>query len=287
MQANKTILLPTDFSEVAFNALRNAILFADGQPEAYSIHLLHVLLPESDVMEFPSLNSDNLQARLEISETALTTFTETVLAQIQVSHNLQKPPVIYQSVEVGLPATTISHKAKDGDFDLIVIGTHGKHSRMEKILGSTTTAVIRKATCPVLVIPEKFHLDNLSNAVYASDFAKTDMFHIWQISRFLKPFQPTLRIVHVRDTSKGTAPEKSPELEEFIKSKELGLQVNMHQVEAKDVVEGLSQFIEEVEAQLIILHRMQRSFPDNLFHASVTRKAALQSNVPVWVFPTA
>ena len=286
MQENRTILVPTDFSEVAFNALRNAILFADEQPETYSIHLLHVLLPESDMMEFPSLNSDNMKTRLEISETAMTTFTETTLAQIQANHQLKSVPQIHRIVEVGLPSGTIARVAKSGNIDLIVIGTHGEHSRVEKILGSTATAVIRKAACPVLVIPEEFNLRNLTNVVYASDFAKSDMFHLWRISRFLKPFHPILRVVHIESDKDKPPPAESAELEEFAKSIDLGLEISMHQVKAERVAEGLTQFIEDWDAQLVILHRMHRSFPESLFHASVTKQTALQSNVPVWVFPS-
>ena len=285
MQTNKSILLPTDFSEVAFNALRNAILFADAQPEPYNIYLLHVLMPESDLMEFPSLNSDNMQTRLEISETAMTTFTETTLAQIQLNHNLQNTPQITRTVEVGLPAPTIARIAKSENVDLIVMGTHGKHSRLEKILGSTTTTVIRKAACPVLVIPENFHLHHVTNVVYASDFAKTDMFHLWQISRFLRPFKPSVKVVHI-DASNGQSDTRlASELKEFAESKDLGLEVSMHRVEAEKVTEGLTQFVEDQDAQLVILHRMHRSFTEGLFHASVTKKTALQSNVPVWIFP--
>jgi nucleotide-binding universal stress UspA family protein len=57
---------------------------------------------------------------------------------------------------VGDPKDEILKVAESEKVDLIVVGYHGK-GLMERILemGSTAKAIIRKASCPVLVVKRK------------------------------------------------------------------------------------------------------------------------------------
>lgn len=54
----------------------------------------------------------------------------------------------------GTPATTIAQEARDGGYDLIVMGSMGLGlSEIEQqLLGSVTDRVLRQVSCPVLVV---------------------------------------------------------------------------------------------------------------------------------------
>ena len=52
--------------------------------------------------------------------------------------------------EEGDPAAQIVGRATDGDFDLVVIGTHGRTGIRRALLGSIAERVVRLAPCPVL-----------------------------------------------------------------------------------------------------------------------------------------
>lgn len=56
-----------------------------------------------------------------------------------------------QWVEVGSPKAVIVRVAAEQHFDLIVIGTHGRHG-IGALLGSTASSVIHHAECDVLVV---------------------------------------------------------------------------------------------------------------------------------------
>ena len=53
----------------------------------------------------------------------------------------------------GKPADIIIKLSKDINADLIVMGTNGRDSLSDFILGSTAQNVIKQSECPVLVIP--------------------------------------------------------------------------------------------------------------------------------------
>jgi nucleotide-binding universal stress UspA family protein len=62
------------------------------------------------------------------------------------------PPGMETQVSAGDPATEILRLARDSKCDLIVMGTHGRTGLGRLLLGSVAEEVIRKATCPVLVV---------------------------------------------------------------------------------------------------------------------------------------
>src|SRR4051812_39036132 len=55
-------------------------------------------------------------------------------------------------LETGLPASGVCDLAKAGDFDLIVMGTHGRTGLSHALLGSVAERVARLAHCPVLTV---------------------------------------------------------------------------------------------------------------------------------------
>ena len=54
----------------------------------------------------------------------------------------------------GTPADIIVKLSNEMDIDLIVMGTNGRESLLDYIVGSTTQRVVEKSKCPVLVMPE-------------------------------------------------------------------------------------------------------------------------------------
>ena len=56
------------------------------------------------------------------------------------------------TVITGRPAHAIVEHAKEGGFDLIVIGTHGRTGLSHALMGSVAERVVRRAPCPVLTM---------------------------------------------------------------------------------------------------------------------------------------
>lgn len=69
------------------------------------------------------------------------------------------------------PARVITGFAKENGYDLIVIGSHGAGRLSSLFLGTTAQMIIKLATCPVLVIPEKM-VDSAASHSEAYTFSK-------------------------------------------------------------------------------------------------------------------
>ena len=53
---------------------------------------------------------------------------------------------------VGPAALRITEKAKQGRYDLVVMGTHGRTGLKRLLIGSVAEQVVRSASCPVLTV---------------------------------------------------------------------------------------------------------------------------------------
>ncbi len=55
-------------------------------------------------------------------------------------------------IVIGNPAIEVIKKAGEGEFDLVVLGTHGMTGLKHLLIGSVAEKVVRKAPCPVLTV---------------------------------------------------------------------------------------------------------------------------------------
>jgi nucleotide-binding universal stress UspA family protein len=59
---------------------------------------------------------------------------------------------IKRRLEEGDPAAEILRVAAESDCDVIMMGTHGRTWMARVLMGSVAEQVVRRATCPVLVV---------------------------------------------------------------------------------------------------------------------------------------
>ena len=140
--AIKHILVPTDFSEYADQALNDAIQLAQ-QLQAH-ITLLHIIdTAPLGVVEGATMLPPSYWQELE---TDIEQIMEESLKRLH-DVGLQGETVIVH----GVPFQTIVDTAEDKGADVIIMGTHGRTGLPHAIIGSVAEKVVRLAPCPVLV----------------------------------------------------------------------------------------------------------------------------------------
>jgi nucleotide-binding universal stress UspA family protein len=141
----RRILFCTDFSENADLAFDFAVEAARRRPGC-TLLLLHVI-PEPDAQFWKTylyeVDDVDSKARHDID------------AKVETAYRSRLPPEVELRVEfrIGRDYMKILEFAREQDVDLIVLGRQG-HSGLETVLfGNVTEKVVRKAACPVLVVP--------------------------------------------------------------------------------------------------------------------------------------
>jgi nucleotide-binding universal stress UspA family protein len=140
------ILVPTDFSPRALQALRFARAFAECH--GGRIALLHSLHVEGFFCPSKFPGSDTAGSVADLKNGAWKEIHR--LAEEEVP----KPLFGGTSVTVGSPLEEIPKIAALGRYDVIICATHGAAPIRHAILGSTAERLVWQAPCPVLVVPE-------------------------------------------------------------------------------------------------------------------------------------
>ncbi|MBC7775114.1 MAG: universal stress protein [Phycisphaerae bacterium] len=269
----KTILVPTDFSKCANNAMKYALEIAE--PSGQSITVLYVVYPNEGVDNnmYDAFFIDNyIQERLDAMKTWVKRFTRSPhLKNIQVTIECR----------IGFPVSTITQTATELGVSLIVMGTTGASGLRGVLLGSVAGGVISASKTPVFVVPVKAVFRNTARFAFATDFklsvSKTSM----QVMREMLYLQHTgLNIVHVV-SEEG----KKPDLrDEQALSEKLGtIPHNFHYLHDKNVVHAIHNFLESTDCNGLVAVVHEHSLLHKLFAKSVSRSLAHQTKVPILV----
>jgi len=195
----KKILVPTDFSKSAENALRYAVLLAD-QWDA-EIQLVHVVYPVA-YADAPVAIDIIVDEQINTAKPKMKTMAEKILGQ--VLQQLDNYPIINSDVEIGSAENRIAQLAEEGEYDLILMGTGTKENRFDRFLGSVAADVVKRAHCPVMVIPEEADYKRFMMLAYATNLSEADPYEIWRTAKMLEPFNLIIRCVHFETKKEKT-----------------------------------------------------------------------------------
>jgi len=109
--------------------------------------LFHVVQPPIITSEYGAVLA-NVQEIIAISVSASTK------QLLRRQKRLQASGLKVSVAQVtGIPVTSIIEQARKSRAAYIVIGSHGHSALYDLLAGSTATGVIKRAPCPVLVVP--------------------------------------------------------------------------------------------------------------------------------------
>ena len=145
----KKLLVPVDFSDTQGRLITAAE--AEAKIRGASLFLLHVIEPAGEVAGF---ETDPEMMRLRIgqdleAEQRIESARIKELAQQVEARGFK----CESAVRFGLPADEILSAATEHGADLLVMGSHGHGALYHLFTGSVVTGVLKRSTCPVLVVP--------------------------------------------------------------------------------------------------------------------------------------
>lgn len=141
----KTILVPVDFSRVTARLLDEAVSLAravDGR-----IVLLHVVQPVIGLVDYAVVAFSIAR----VNEAAIKQAEER-LAELQRSLEGRGAHVATLHT-IGSPGPEIAEQATKLPADYIVVGSHGHSAVYDLMVGSTTSSILKRASCPVVIVP--------------------------------------------------------------------------------------------------------------------------------------
>jgi universal stress protein A len=146
----RKILVPIDFSEPSKTALhyaRELALQSDAE-----LHLVHVAEDPMLLAGWTALAVDSITETGTEAAPIREQLTELLTADDRA--RLKNGVHVIVGQPTGL---AISRFASEREFELIVIGTHGRGGLTHVLMGSVAEQVVRSAPCPVLTIRHPTH----------------------------------------------------------------------------------------------------------------------------------
>lgn len=140
----KTILAPIDFSPVSESVVTEAAGLArtfDGR-----VILMAVVQPPVIVTEYATMvdMTELTAAGEKNADRQLDAFKEKLESQFVKTETVRA---------TGIPVARIIEEAEKQEADYIVMGSHGHTALYDLIVGSTTHGVLKRASCPVMIVP--------------------------------------------------------------------------------------------------------------------------------------
>ena len=191
----KNILLPTDFSENSWNAIKYAIRFFENIE--CNFYLLHV-----NRLTNLSANDTPLVLNQDVIEKLYTKPAKQklrdILKQISKLNINHKNHKFYTLTDYGFFIESIRENIDEKEIDCIVMGTKGSSGLEKIILGTNTADVITKVKCNLLAVPENADFIVPKEIAFPSDFSLSHSLQVLQpISDILERFNSSLRILHI------------------------------------------------------------------------------------------
>jgi nucleotide-binding universal stress UspA family protein len=273
----KTLLVPTDLSKAADSAINFAIGFA--QKEKAEIVLLHVFRLK---VVFPA-DSGEVDPMFALEEEE--TINKLLKKRCKQISDSKKVKCRYITT-TGLAVDEMIEASEKVKPDFIIMGTKGATGAKRVVLGSNASAVIEKAKCPVIAVPEGVKYSGLKKITYAADYHKADIDAIKKLVEIARPFRAAINILHIASGELLKAVEE-PLMEEFVLKvmrKVDYTNISFQLIFGKNVEKELEKYINSNATDLLAMSTVHRSFLGKLFGSSVTKRMAYHADIPLLAF---
>ena len=278
----KKILLPTDFSTCANNAVNFAVQSAKIFP--VKITLLHAFEVNGNIYtDYMGVNKEFNQLLLDEVHNKLTQLknlieeTEGVIVDTYVSVT----PVI----DAVLQAT------EDLKIDLVVMGTLGAGGLKEKLWGSKTSSLIGKTKAPVLVIPFYYEWKKPEILLLSTNHFEKEPAILNYIFEMGDLFMAKVQVAVFTDEDDDLAEtflehaRKIPQYEKRLRDEYKNGSLCVTHLFGKEFEETLQKHIVENKIDLLAMVTYQKSFLNRIFHPSKTKRMSYNTTVPLLAIP--
>jgi nucleotide-binding universal stress UspA family protein len=274
----RVIIVPTDFSENAFNALQCALQYFKYEKSKFII--VHTYADEvyenRDVISRKVLEEFKEVKRKE-SEIQLQKLLQRVL---KIEPN-PKHTFITQSI-FGTLLDEINSLVNTENADLVVMGTQGKTADRKLTYGSNTLQVIKYVKCPVLGIPLEYTYERPERILFPSalmiPFKPREL---KLISCLARSYRSQVHLLYISDFDRLSLRQEDVKAAWEYRFRES--EVIYSRRDEGDTAAILNSYIAENKINILVLVNSKHTYMETLLHTSTIDKVGLNTKIPFLV----
>lgn len=146
LKSKRRIVVGVDFEDLGASAMRSALALASSVGDA-EVHAVYVRAGASG-----SRLAERDLGQIEADIERLRLFIDEAVESFQREFGEAPTAQVFAHSTMGRAADELNQFAAALRASMIVVGTHGRTGLKRALLGSVAEAVVRNATCPVLVM---------------------------------------------------------------------------------------------------------------------------------------
>ena len=273
----KRILIPTDFSENALNALEyGQILFKDSPCIFYFLNVLHI---NPALLVSEEYNTELTEAFLKESENGLADLLH------QTESKNKNPEHRFKTLSKLIPIVrAINEVVASEQIDYVIMGTKGAKGAIEVFLGTNAVKVINGVeTCPVLVVPKDYIIKAPEQIVFSTnfkhEFVEKELRPLLALAKLCKS---TLKIVQLMEEEFLNDRQKAnkAKLEDLC----TGLDYFFHKINFDtSETNAIRDFVKQTQSDMISLVNHKHNFFNRFTEENVVKKVSFDTPVPVLI----
>jgi nucleotide-binding universal stress UspA family protein len=278
----KKVLVPTDFSDNAWDALTYAIRLYDDIPCRFYI-LNTYLISTSRTTNTMHKQRDTHMYRM-MKETS-----EKRLKKIEnyLNDNLLNDKHEYKIIsKTGALLTITKQIISDENIDMIVMGTAGSTGANEIFMGSNTVKMVKHIDlCPIISVPLKYEYEEPEQIVFATDFKRH--FNKIELNCLIE-----LQLIHnfrvsVLHVKKENALDSIQQQNKNILKQCLDNDNTVFEeiITQTNIADAINDYTEDHKINLVCLLNYEHSFIEKLTHEPIIKKISFHSAIPLLILP--
>ena len=271
----KSILVPTDFSKNALNAVKYAFAYAE--------------VTKSKVILFHSYDNPTSGLNIPFADIHIDkniACQEAEKDMLKLQNSLSKSfPNVKQTwiVEAGFGADEITDYVSAKKIKLVIMGTTGQGAVGRAFIGSTTTGVIADASCDVIVVPPKAKFKGINKVGFATDIEDANLKLAFEAVAFAKQFSARLTVIYVQDLKIYDVDATLRKMLDKVRKHTKYQNVSFYVGSDDNIANGLNLFIKKNKPDILSMVTHSRKFPETIWKKSWTKKMSYVISVPLLI----
>lgn len=279
----KKILLPTDFSNNALNAINYAIyLFEKVECTFYILHSVQIG-PSGFSSSFNKERDTRFyHITMDEAENNMNSLKDQLEAKKQ--NSLHTFNTIIQSDTL---LNAIGKNVVNKDIDYIFMGTKGASGVKSIFLGSNTVSVIKNITfCPLVAVPEEYSFDIPDEILFATDFRHNySEMELEPLKTLSELWNTKIDVIYFGLTD--ALDKKQLEAKEILKNRLQDVSHSMAQGYADiSVADAINEYVAKNKAiGMVAMMNRKHGFFEKLTREPIIKRIAFSTEIPLFIYP--
>lgn len=274
----RKVLVPTDFSENAMNAIKYACqIFKYETSEFFIVHTYADEVYRKDVANDRYLLNELKETVFQKSEEQL----KKIQAEITAYSPNPKHSYTYISA-FGTLVDEVNHIVSKENMDIVVMATRGQTNNRSITFGSNTLQVLKYVDCPVLAIPENYTYHPPKEVLFPTNYlVPYKRRELKLLCDMTGSFRSNIHLLYIDPIRRLSLRQEDNQqfLKECLKKPKLVFETTPE----KDKTMAISKYIVHKQIDMLVIVNSRHSYIEDMLYQSTIDKLGLHVKIPFLV----